>query len=27
MNMAINRQDVQAHLFRNKGEPMYASGL
>jgi len=27
MNMAINRQDVQAHLFRNKGEPMYVSGL
>ena len=27
MNMAINRQDVQSHLFRNKGEPMYVSGL
>jgi ABC-type transport system substrate-binding protein len=27
MNMAINRQDVQAHLFRKKGEPMYVSGL
>jgi ABC-type transport system substrate-binding protein len=27
MNMAINRQEVQAHLFRNKGEPMYVSGL
>lgn len=27
MNIAINRQDVQAHLFRNKGEPMYVSGL
>jgi ABC-type transport system substrate-binding protein len=27
MNMAINRQEVQAHLFRKKGEPMYVSGL
>ena len=27
MNMAINRQEVRAHLFRNKGEPMYVSGL
>lgn len=27
MNLAINRQDVQAHLFRKKGEPMYVSGL
>jgi peptide/nickel transport system substrate-binding protein len=27
MNMAINRQEVRAHLFRNKGEPMYVSGM
>ncbi|HEY5865899.1 MAG TPA: ABC transporter substrate-binding protein [Candidatus Tectomicrobia bacterium] len=27
MNMAINRAEVRAHLFRNKGEPMYVSGL
>jgi peptide/nickel transport system substrate-binding protein len=27
MNMAINRREVQAHLFRKKGEPMYVSGL
>ena len=25
--MAINRAEVRAHLFRNKGEPMYVSGL
>jgi peptide/nickel transport system substrate-binding protein len=27
MNMAINRQELQAHLFRGKGEPMYVSGM
>ena len=27
MNMAINRQELQAHLFRGKGEPMYVSGI
>src|SRR5919106_258701 len=27
MNMAINRQELQAHLFRGKGEPMYVSGV
>ncbi|HXH13819.1 MAG TPA: ABC transporter substrate-binding protein [Alphaproteobacteria bacterium] len=27
MNMAINRQELQKHLFRGKGEPMYVSGL
>jgi ABC-type transport system substrate-binding protein len=27
MNMASNRAEVRAHLFRNKGEPMYVSGL
>src|SRR5438874_5860835 len=27
LKMAINRKDVQAHLFRKKGEPMYVSGL
>jgi peptide/nickel transport system substrate-binding protein len=27
INMAINRQELQAHLFRGKGEPMYVSGM
>jgi ABC-type transport system substrate-binding protein len=27
MNMAINRQEVQAHLFKNTGAPMYVSGM
>jgi peptide/nickel transport system substrate-binding protein len=27
MNMAINRQELQAHLFRGKGELMYVSGM
>ena len=27
MNMAINRQELQAHLFRGKGESMYVSGM
>jgi peptide/nickel transport system substrate-binding protein len=27
MNIAINRQELQAHLFRGKGEPMYVSGM
>jgi peptide/nickel transport system substrate-binding protein len=27
MNMAINRQELQAHLFRGKGEPLYVSGM
>lgn len=27
MNMAINRPEVRAHLFRNKGELMYVSGM
>jgi ABC-type transport system substrate-binding protein len=27
MNIAINRQELQAHLFKGKGEPMYVSGM
>ena len=27
MNMAIDRHEVRAHLFRNKGDLMYVSGL
>jgi peptide/nickel transport system substrate-binding protein len=27
MNMAINRHEILAHLFRTKGEPMYVSGM
>jgi peptide/nickel transport system substrate-binding protein len=27
MNMAINRQELQTHLFKGKGEPMYVSGM
>jgi ABC-type transport system substrate-binding protein len=27
MNMAINRQELQSHLFRGKGQRMYVSGM